>query len=141
MRLPLICLASDNLEEPWILYEAGALSKRQGDQVWTVLLDVENEQVKAPLGQFQHSKAEKDDLYKVIQSINGRSPKPKVDVDLKRLFEALWPQFDPAIDAIRKLPRPTGTPAQRSPARNQPRGAIDIEGVAPACGRNVGQSG
>jgi hypothetical protein len=111
----IICLTSENLTEPWILFEAGALSKRQRDHVWTVLLDIENEQVEPPLGQFQHSKADKDDLYKVIQSINGFSPKPKPEGDLKTIFEALWPQFGPAIEEIRKQAPKGGVRARRLP--------------------------
>lgn len=110
----IICLTSDNLTEPWILFEAGALSRRERDRVWTVLLDIENEQVKPPLGQFQHSKASRDDLYRVVDSINKRSAKPRTDTDLKTVFEALWPTFGPRIDAIRQQAAPTGTPAKRT---------------------------
>jgi hypothetical protein len=36
----IVCLTSDNLTEPWILFEAGALSKiRHERRVWTFLLE------------------------------------------------------------------------------------------------------
>src|SRR5687767_3321645 len=55
----IICLTSENLTKPWILFEAGALSRQPTDRVWTVLLDIENAQVEPPLGQFQHTTVEK----------------------------------------------------------------------------------
>jgi hypothetical protein len=111
----IICLTSDNLNAPWILFESGALSRRQRDHVWTVLLDIKNEQVTPPLGQFQHSAADHDGIFAVVQSINKLSPKPRTETDLKTIFEALWPTYAPRIDAIVKTPAPTGTPARRDP--------------------------
>jgi hypothetical protein len=46
----IICLTSENLSKPWILFEAGALSRQPTDRVWTVLLDIKNAQVEPPWG-------------------------------------------------------------------------------------------
>jgi hypothetical protein len=47
-----ICLTRDNLHEPWVLFEAGALSKTRGARVWTLLLDLAPADVEPPLSQF-----------------------------------------------------------------------------------------
>ena len=39
-RVGIICLASDNLGNPWILFEAGAVSKTKDASVCTFLLDL-----------------------------------------------------------------------------------------------------
>src|SRR5262245_20222161 len=64
-----VCLTRENLNEPWILYEAGALSTKSTDRVWTLLLDVEHSDVADPLSPFNHTKAERDDLLKMVGSI------------------------------------------------------------------------
>ena len=96
----IICLTSENLFAPWILFEAGALSKRQSDHVWTVLLDIDHTQVEPPLGQFQHTSVNKDDLRAVIQSINKASPKQRSEADLAKVFEAFWPDLGEKIESF-----------------------------------------
>src|SRR4051794_15387683 len=51
----IICLTSENLTAPWILFEAGALALKPHERVWTVLLDITNPDVDRPLGEFNHT--------------------------------------------------------------------------------------
>lgn len=112
----IICLTPENLTQPWILFEAGALSRRQSDHVWTILLDVDFSQVEQPLGQFQHTGATKDDILKVCLSINRASPKPRLETDLVELFDGLWEKkLEPTITRLLKA-RPAVVPAKRDPA-------------------------
>jgi hypothetical protein len=87
----IICLTPENSNEPWILFEAGALPRRSGDRVWTILPDVEDSQVEPPLGQFQHAKADKDELLKAVPSINAATPRPQPQLDIEKLFTNMWP--------------------------------------------------
>lgn len=120
----IICLTSENLGAPWILFEAGALSKRQTDHVWTVLLDVDNTQVEPPLGQFQHTAASKDDLWSVMESINQVSPKPRTNADLKKMFEAFWPEVGKTIERLK-----TQVPSTKVEARDQAAISAEILGI------------
>jgi hypothetical protein len=103
-RAGVVCLTSDNLTSPWILFEGGALSGKLADRLWTVLLDVNYEQVEPPLGQFQHTAAEKEDLRKMIRSMNEVSDNPHAPADLDSLFEALWPAMSATIETIKAMP-------------------------------------
>ena len=89
-----VCLTSENLTEPWILWEAGALSTKVTDRVWTLLLDVDHTQVAAPLTGYNHTKADKDDVWKLIRSIHktviAAKEKTCSEGDLKELFDAFW---------------------------------------------------
>ncbi len=59
----IICLTPENLEAPWILFEAGALSKQQkGSYVCTLLFGVDPVNIREPLAQFQATKIQKDDI-------------------------------------------------------------------------------
>lgn len=104
--LGIICLTKDNLEAPWILFEAGALSKKNNDQVCTLLLGVNPADVEFPLGAFQHTSFEKEEIRRLVHTVNDavrdcekRAP-TKETID--RLFEVLWPNLDQTISTILK---------------------------------------
>lgn len=104
MKVGITCLSSDNLEAPWLLFEAGALSKAIDDssRLCTYLLDgLKPEGVKPPLGMFQASKATKEDTRKLIQTINASvGDEPLRDEDLDEVFEAMWPKLEAAIKTV-----------------------------------------
>jgi hypothetical protein len=58
-KVGIICLTAENLDEPWINFEAGALSKLTDSYVCTYLFELSPGQVKDPLAQFQATKSEK----------------------------------------------------------------------------------
>jgi hypothetical protein len=114
--LGIVCLTSDTLESRWLLFEAGALAKKFDDKVCTFLLDVEPAQVQPPLGQFQHTRAEKADVWALIQTINkaveAAKFKPRVLSDLEAHFEMLWKDLERTISELRQsseaVPPPRG---------------------------------
>ena len=59
----LLCLTRDNLDAPWIMFEAGALSKKlDTSRVCPILFaGLETTDLKGPLGQFQAAKFNKED--------------------------------------------------------------------------------
>ena len=53
-QVGIVCLRPDNLDSPWIHWEAGALAKGlQGPRILTYLFDLTHSQVTYPLAQFQ----------------------------------------------------------------------------------------
>jgi hypothetical protein len=53
----IICVTSENITSPWVLFEAGALTKSlETSRVIPVLLDLEFSDVSGPLAQFQAEK-------------------------------------------------------------------------------------
>jgi hypothetical protein len=65
VKVGIVCLTPGNLSEPWILFEAGALSKTTGSSVCTFLLDLTPADIAPPLAQFQHTTFQKEDVLKV----------------------------------------------------------------------------
>lgn len=99
----IICLTKDNYQEPWLLFEAGALSKTTDKpKVWTLLLDnLSPEHLQgSPLSQFQHTQANKDDVERLVCEINNILPTGKrTESELKQAFEASWTTFQSEIEA------------------------------------------
>lgn len=92
----IVCLTPSNLTAPWILFEAGALSKFVGDShVAPFLVGVKPSELPGPLTQFNATAHEKDDFKKLIKSINASSGVEAVDPDLlDRSVETCWPKID-----------------------------------------------
>jgi hypothetical protein len=96
----ILCLTPENLREPWLLFEAGALSKMADSRVWTYLFDLEFTDVKDPLSEFQHTFATKEDTRRLVHSIGGIVPDTLPATRLDRAFDALWPQLESTLAAI-----------------------------------------
>jgi hypothetical protein len=98
-----ICVTRENVESPWVLFEAGALAKTmQGSKVIPLLLDLEFTDITGPLAQFQAKKVVKAGIAEVMHSINQTANLAVPEVRAKQLFDALWPEFEKNIKAIPK---------------------------------------
>lgn len=106
-RFGIICLTPDNLESRWIHYEAGALSKTPDALIWTFLHGVRAGDVLPPLGQFQHTVAQKDDVLMMLRSINKRladaGGEPIDNAVLIENFELYWPKLEERLNEAEKL--------------------------------------
>ncbi|MFH1268996.1 MAG: TIR domain-containing protein [Planctomycetota bacterium] len=112
----IICLTAENLAEPWLLFEAGALSRaiekpvEEAARVCTFLHGLKPEDVPAPLGLFQATVAEEDDTLKMVRTINMACGGEALDEPrLADQFKLLWPTLD---ESLRAIPA-TGAPAPK----------------------------
>lgn len=103
-KIGIICLTPENLDNKWILFEAGALSKIKENKVCTFLLGLTPSDIEQPLGQFQHTIFTKDDVFKLIQSINNQlqsaNEKSLPNTFLYHIFERSWPEFNEKMTEI-----------------------------------------
>jgi len=95
-KIGVVCLTKDNLNKPWILFEAGALAKDlSSSRVCTFLIDLETTDVSNPLAQFNHTLPDRDGLYELVRTLNSslgeNSLREKV---LEQVFDTYWPQFE-----------------------------------------------
>lgn len=115
-KVGIICLTSDNLTAPWLLYEAGAISNNPGTHVCTFLLDVANEDVEPPLGRFQHTSFNKQDVLLLVKTINsavGISGGNAVELQsLEEIFDLTWSKFESALIDAKKT-KPVTKPTKR----------------------------
>lgn len=97
----IICLTQDNLQSPWMTFEAGALSEGlSADRVCPLLVDVAADDVQGPLAGFQCTGFVKADLLKLVGTMNRACGDAAVDAArLGRLFDALWPELESGVNA------------------------------------------
>ncbi|MCZ8100738.1 MAG: TIR domain-containing protein [Burkholderiales bacterium] len=98
----LVCLTPTNLSAPWILFEAGALSKQLSGRVATCLFGVEPTSIRMPLSMFQWTKFEEEDVRKLIVDINKNVEPDQIrpTSELDELFPVLWPKLRDPISLI-----------------------------------------
>ena len=70
-RVGIICITPENQTSPWLLFEAGALSKTL-DQTYVcpVLFDLSAAQLSGPLAQFQGNELSQDGMTKIVSTLN-----------------------------------------------------------------------
>ena len=96
----IVCLTQENISAPWIHFEAGALSKMLDSKVATLTINVNFADIKGPLSSFQGTKLEKDEMYKLLKSINASLEKPLTENVLKNSFDAFWNNFYESVSNI-----------------------------------------
>lgn len=101
----IVCLTRENIDKPWILFEAGRLSKRlNGERLCPYLLDIhpnDLHRVNHPFAQFQATSATRDDTRKLVRTLNkllGDEALPEQQVD--ESFEKWWPDLENILGAI-----------------------------------------
>lgn len=101
-NIGIICLTRDNTERPWILFEAGALSKSvDKSRVCTLLFNLESTDLKGPLTNFQCTRFAKEDFKKLVSTINNVSGDAKLEsAVMDSVFEMWWPRLERQISEI-----------------------------------------
>jgi hypothetical protein len=116
-----LCLTQENFHAPWLLFEAGAISKKFGSaRVAPYLIDeLPPAADRSPLSRFQHVKADREGTFRLVKSINAVRESPQVNDRLERLFNKWWPDFEQTLKA---LPIPAG----RQPDTRSEREVLEI---------------
>lgn len=103
-QIGIIVLTRDNREAPWIHFEAGALSKSMDkSKVCTLLFGLSPTDVAGPLTEFQATTFSKDEMFKLVETINLELEEAKLpDTTLYKSFEKFWPELEQAINQALK---------------------------------------
>ena len=99
----IFCLTPSNLTAPWLLFEAGAISKApETTYVCTLLIDLQPSDVKDPLAQFQATKATKEDIHQLVKNLNKALGEQAMDdAIVDRAFEKWWPDLEKELKNLR----------------------------------------
>ena len=117
----ILCVTKDNLHAPWLTFEAGALSKTMDKSyVSPFLFNIKRSEVNGPILQFQSTIFQKEDIKKLLFSLNkatteGQLSDEKLDKaldvwysdleeKLNELLGTLSPQEEEAVDAKKEEP-------------------------------------
>lgn len=96
----IICLTPENIKAPWIHFEAGALSKSMNSRISSILLRVDPSDLKGPLTRYQNTVFEREDFFRLFQSINNANDTPLRPDILKNAFDNAWEKLQAEIRAI-----------------------------------------
>jgi hypothetical protein len=117
-KVGILCLTRDNVAAPWVLFEAGALSKTLTETyVCPYLLGLRPSDLRGPLVQFQAAEANEADTRRLLATINAATAalgaKALTERALDRAFATWWPSLAKTLESL-----PTGKPPTR-PARSE----------------------
>lgn len=108
-RYGVICVTKENVSQPWLNFEAGALSRSIektairpfSSAVSPFLFDLQSSELEGPLTQFQYVKNERSEIAKLVTSINSKlEPTPLKPDMIDKAFEKWWPDLEYKLAAI-----------------------------------------
>jgi len=111
----ILCLTRNNIDAPWILFEAGALSKGlTKSRVCPLLIDLSHQELKPPLANFNATMPARDDMLRLIKTINSQGGEKKLaDERVDKAFNIWWPEFEKQFSATVKEFKTTKAVVQR----------------------------
>jgi hypothetical protein len=118
-----LCLTSENLAKPWILFEAGALALNQKSSlIIPYLIDVTSRDIVGPLDQFNAALANKEETKKLVEGINkALGDLALEDYKIRVLFNQGWPKLQKVLKKV------TGDKDKETQNQSQIPNRIDIE--------------
>jgi hypothetical protein len=101
-KVGIICLTPGNLHSDWILFEAGALSKTlQNTYVCPLLIGLKPPDVKGPLAQFQATRAVKDEILRLVKTINNALGDSALsETHVEEAYEVWWPRLEAQLNNL-----------------------------------------
>jgi hypothetical protein len=101
-QVGLICLAPDNLAAPWIMFEAGALSKNlERSRVCPILFGLEPTDLEMPLLQFQACVFSRDEIRKLLLMINEALGEQALSAAvIEESFEVRWQKLEEQVTEV-----------------------------------------
>lgn len=98
----LLFITPQNINSSWLLFEAGALSKKLDHaRVCPILFDLKKSDIKDPLGQFQLTTFDADDIFRLVKTIYDNERENKVEFNsIEKLYELLWPRLESSVKSI-----------------------------------------
>lgn len=98
----IICLTKQNITAPWINFEAGALGKSvEKSNVSPFLFRMQPSDVSGPITQFQSTKTDKEDVLKLLLSLNTSCKEHALDAArLSTIYDVWWPKLEESLNKI-----------------------------------------
>jgi hypothetical protein len=112
LKIGVLCLTPENVQRPWINFEAGALSRSVSDdsRVIPYCFGLGPADYGDPLGDFNGVKADREGTLKLVRSINAAMDKRLKEDDLDRVFDRMWGDLETELANV-KVPTIPATPA------------------------------
>ncbi|WP_456624325.1 toll/interleukin-1 receptor domain-containing protein [Bradyrhizobium sp. P5_C12] len=95
----IVVLTTENIDSTWLHFEAGAIAKSvEEGRIVPILFGLKHSDVHQPLSMFQSALFEKNDIFRVVKSINNAAgDNAREERHLATIFESTWPSLESAI--------------------------------------------
>jgi hypothetical protein len=106
-KVGIICVTPENQHNPWLLFEAGALSKTlEQTRVCPLAFEMSPGQIKGPLSQFQANELNRIGIGKVLKTINESVGVERIihASALDEIIDVWWPKLE---EQLRQIPPET----------------------------------
>lgn len=101
VSIGIVCLTPENINSPWLHFEAGAVAKAiEGTHVCTYLYKLTPTDISGPLSEFQHTIGNEEDTKNLITTLNATSSDPLPEQKLNILFRKFWPELEKELAEI-----------------------------------------
>lgn len=110
-----ICLTPENVRSPWIYYESGHVAASLSTNLICPYLIEQDHSILAdgPLGRFQSTKAEREDTFRLLKSLNAKLEESRTqDTELGTSFEKNWPDLLGSLKRITAMEGPAAVEAE-----------------------------
>jgi hypothetical protein len=108
-KFGIICVTAENQAEPWLVFEAGAISASLESRVCVLLLGMTESDLRPPLSQFQAKRVDSAGVRDILKSLKEQlGDQAPSDIDL--LLSTWWPNLH---DALSKIPSAIEQPEHR----------------------------
>ncbi len=96
----IICVTPENQNSPWLMFEAGALSKTlDTSRIFPVLIGMEPSDLISPLNQYQATTLLKTDFLNFLKALNKQLDDLKIREEiLEEEFELKWDKFYSSVE-------------------------------------------
>jgi len=104
----LLCVTPENTSSPWLMFEAGALSKRlESSRVCPVLYELKADDLVSPLDQFQAVEADREDITRLLLSLNSLLGENALSQELvEEAVKSNWGKFQRKLAKIQQCKVP-----------------------------------
>jgi hypothetical protein len=112
----ILCVTKENVNAPWLNFEAGALSKTiDKSYVSPFLFDIKRSEINGPVLQFQATIFEKDDIKKLVFSLNRAYENNKLlENRLETAFDLWYPKLKEELEKIHEIKDEQNVPDEKS---------------------------
>lgn len=101
----ILCVTKENMNAPWLSFEAGALSKTMDKSfVSPFLFDIKRSEVNGPILQFQSTIFQKEDIKKLLNTLNKACGESCItDARLEKAFDVWYPTLEDELNKLRNV--------------------------------------
>jgi len=100
----ILFVTRENHDQPWLMFEAGALAKHVSNDARVVPLIVDDElepnALVGPLGQLQARKSTKDNIFRLVKDLDSACEGSLDTGRLRRCFDAHWDSLEKKLTSL-----------------------------------------